>query len=55
MPNTNISADPLTQTMWYAWDISNIHFVSYSTQKISAEQLLWLEEDLTIANTNRYH
>jgi len=54
MPNTNITGDPLQDTMWYSWDISNIHFVSYSTQHGSnASQMVWLKNDLIQANANR--
>ncbi|XP_062501462.1 acid phosphatase type 7-like [Corticium candelabrum] len=42
---------------WYSFDISVIHFISYSTEvyysKGATEQLAWLKEDLAKANKNR--
>lgn len=54
MPHTDFMAYPARAPMWYSWDISNIHFIAYSTEHLNnTEQLEWLENDLTEANSNR--
>jgi len=50
-PNVDLMTSPKRAPMWYSWDISNIHFVAFSTElDDNPHQYAWLQRDLMQAN-----
>jgi len=53
MPNQDLTVNPANAPMYYSWDISNIHYVVYSTDSYDLDwpqQRSFLEQDLIYAN-----